>query len=106
MLIDAKYALYVQQVVTGGDTTYFVVDNTSSAATLTDGNAHDYFNGVNGYAPWCVTPATATGLGTIATTENVGKKVTYTIFLDGGDTDCFNSCTGWDIAFNLQFRIA
>ena len=106
LLMDAKYALYVQQVVDGGATTYFQVDGDSSAGNLTDGNAHDYYAAVTGEAPWCVAPVTATGLGTIATTEGVGKKVTYTIYLDGGDTDCFNSCTGWDINFNLTFSIA
>ena len=99
--VDAKKALWVQQVVDGGATTYFAADTTS----LADGNAHAYYSAVTGYTPWAL-ETEISGLGVIPTTENVGKKVTYTIYLDGADTDCYNSCAGWDIAFNLQFTIS
>ena len=101
-LVDAKYALYAQQIVTGVATpSYLAVDGTDLG-----GSAHSYYTAVTSNTPWVVAPQTAAGLDTIATTANTGVKVTYTIYLDGGDLQCFNSCAGWNIAFNLQFSIA
>jgi len=107
-VLDAKYAMYVQQVVDGGATTYYALDSTS-----TGGNAHTFYYAVQGWTSteisahplWATSPVTASGLGTISTTKDVAKKVTYTIFLDGGDTDCFNACELWDFTFSLQFGI-
>lgn len=98
--INPLKAIWVQQVVDGGATTYFCQDTTESGA-----NAHAYYTAVTGYTPWA-TSTESSGLGTISTTAGVGKKVTYTIYLDGGDVDCFNSCAGYDINFDLTFSIA
>ncbi|MDY5983196.1 MAG: hypothetical protein SPJ17_05820, partial [Anaeroplasma sp.] len=68
------------------------------------GDAHAYYTAVTGYIPWTTqTPSNA--LGSFNTTADTQQKVTYTIYLDGADPDCYNSCAGWDIAFDLQFTI-
>jgi len=108
--VDAKYAMYVEQKVDGGATTYYELDSTE-----TGGNAHTFYYSVQGWwnaseettthELWAVAPVSASGLGVIPTTANTGKKVTYTIFLDGGDLDCFNACELWDITFSVEFSI-
>ena len=97
--VDAKKALYVQQTV-GSTKTYMAVD-----ATGTGGNAHNYYTAVTGNTPYATAPVTATGLGQITLTSSAAVDLTYVIFLDGGDTDCFNSCAGWDIAFSLTYTV-
>lgn len=97
--VDALKAIWVQQVVEGGETTYFAPDTTSAG-----GDAHAYYTAVTGYIPWATTTPSSS-LGTISTTADTQQKITYTIYLDGADLDCYNSCAGYDIAFDLQFTI-
>ena len=113
--LDAKYAMYVQQNDASNTTkplTYVAVDSTT-----TGGNAHNFYYDVQGWwnsststsshTLWATSPVTADdALGTIATVANEAKAITYTIFLDGADTDCFNACGEWDITFKLSFTIA
>ena len=97
--VDAKKALYVQQTV-GSNVTYLAADTTT-----TGGNAHTYYHAVTGSDPYVTAPVNATGLGAITLTSSAAVDLTYVIFLDGGDTDCFNSCAGWNIAFSLTYSV-
>ena len=98
--VDAAKALYVQQKVGSAAATYMAVDSTG-----TGGNAHTYYTAVTSNTPWATTAVTATGLGSISLTSGDPVNLTYVIFLDGGDADCFNSCAGWDIAFSLTYSV-
>lgn len=98
--VDAKKSLYVSQVVGSAAATYMEVDSTA-----TGGNAHNYYTAVTSNTPWATTPVSASGLGQITLTSAAAVDLTYVIFLDGGDTDCFNSCAGWDIAFSLTYSV-
>ena len=99
-VVDAKKALYVQQTVGSANPTYMVVDSQG-----TGGDAHEYYTAVTGNTPWVSAPVATTGLGQISLTSGAAVDLTYVIFLDGGDLDCFNSCAGWDITFSLTYTV-
>ena len=78
-----------------------------------EGNAHSYFANVANVDLadiWVKTPAcTDSGndagtLSDLVLTQDY-IAITYTIFLDGGDEDCFNSCAGQDISFEVKFQV-
>lgn len=98
--IEAKKAVYVQQN-NGGTMSYAVADSDDTGA-----DAHDYWEAVTGATiSWGRTPASASGLGTFGLTADTPLTLTYTIFLEGGDPDCFNSCAGYTFDFDLEFTI-
>ena len=99
--VNAKEALYYRQTV--GTTVGATVAVDSS--TVTGGNAHTYYNSVVGEAPWNVTPL-ATGSLTTFDSTTTKTKLSYDIWLDGADTDCFNSCAQWDFDIQLYFTVA
>ena len=96
--VDPLKAIWVQQSY-GSSVSYYSPDTTSCG-----GDAHLFYQAVTGYTPWATTTETS-ALATITNTANTSVAVTYTIYLDGGDTDCFNSCAGYTLAFDLKFTI-
>ena len=106
--VDATMAIWTEQL--DGSTKTYVPANTAT----TGGNAHNYYNAVkdktaaaitaNAQKTVAVRNAAATSLANISLEANTPKMVTYTIFLDGGDTDCFNACVGQQISFALEFE--
>ena len=113
--VHPKYSTYVQQNLTptaaAATLSYYQVDGDSSANNYTDGNAHSYYEAVSGVAvgAWAQTSnyaeASANGLSTFGLTAGTAKKIDYVIFLDGGDTDCFNSAAGYSFNFDLKFEV-
>ena len=81
-----------------------------------EGNAHNYFKAVSGASSvWASAPAcldaddtdnnlTAGSLSNLVLTTTP-LALTYVIYLDGGDVDCFNSCAGQAISFELQLKV-
>lgn len=110
-VVDALKAMYVQQSVTGGAITYVAADDTNVKVSSfpdtepTGANAHTYYKAVTGNeVDWGNAPASATGLGTFYIQGTAEVVVTYNIFLEGGDVDCFNSCVGQNFSFDLTFQ--
>ena len=98
--VSADKAVYTQQN-NGGTMTYAAASTASPV-----GDAHDYWEAVTGNTiTWGRTPASATGLAGFALAANTPLQLTYTIFLEGGDPDCFNSCAGYTFDFELTFQI-
>ena len=107
--VDPLKAIYVKQDIVSGNatlgstqaaTSYYCQDTTASG-----GDAHAYYTAVTGYLPWATTAPSAAGLSTFNTTADTQVKLTYTIYLDGADLDCYNSCAGYNLAFDLKFEI-
>ena len=106
--VDATTAIWTEQL--DGSTKSYVAANT----TATGGNAHNYYNAVKDESAHVLTAAAQTTVQTrnsgaatlanISLTADTSKQVTYTIFLDGGDVDCFNACVGQNISFTLSFE--
>lgn len=106
--VDATMAIWTEQL--DGSTKTYVAANTDT----TEGNAHDYYDAVKDSSAHALTTdarktvaarsSAATSLANISLTANTAKMVTYTIFLDGGDADCFNACVGQNITFALEFE--
>ena len=111
--VDATKAIWTEQN-DGGTKTYLAANSAT-----TEGNAHDYYNAVKDDTAATLTadarktvnvrnaanPQTpSTSLANISLTGNTAKTVTYTIYLDGGDQDCFNACVGQNITFALSFE--
>lgn len=103
--IDPLKAIWVQEYVDNGDKNYYAPDTTATAGA----NAHDYYTSVTHDALWATSTADSAALPDITLDEDedgdysTKKKVTFVIYLDGADVDCFNSCAGYDIAFNVKF---
>jgi hypothetical protein len=71
------------------------------------GAAHGYYADVTGGAPTHTTAATAeTSWGNITLAANTAKKLTFTFWLEGADTECFDSCAGQNISFLFDFILA
>jgi len=71
------------------------------------GAAHGYYKDVTGEAPNHVTPTTATtSWGTISLTANTAVKLKFVFWLEGADTECFDSCAGQEIEFTFDFALA
>ena len=98
--VDAKEALYYRQTVASAAGNAIAVD----ASTVTGGNAHTYYNSVVGVAPWNVTALTTGTLATINSTSTA-TKLSYDIWLEGADTDCFNSCAQWNFDIQMYFTV-
>lgn len=106
--VDATMAIWTEQL--DGTTKTYAAANTD----VTGGNAHNYYDAVKDASAHVLTAdakttvatrnSGATSLANISLTANTAKMVTYTIFLDGGDTDCFNACVGQNISFALEFE--
>ena len=112
--VNALEAIWVEQL-DGTSKTY-----KAASTTGTGGNAHNYYNAVKDATTAAITAAAqqtvnvrnnggtasgaSTALGNISLTGGTAKMVTYTIFLDGGDVDCFNACVGQGISFALSFE--
>ena len=106
--VDATMAIWTEQL--DGSTKSYVPANTDTSG----GNAHEYYDAVKDSSAHALTAAAkttvatrnsgATSLANISLTANTAKMVTYTIFLDGGDVDCFNACVGQNISFALEFE--
>ena len=80
------------------------------------GNAHTYYNTVSGntlsfgLTPACADADDAQNNVTAGTLSDIvltttPLAITYNIFLDGGDLDCFNSCAGQTISFSLKLSV-
>ena len=114
--VDALDSMYVQQVITGGSTSYSPANAQSCSVTATvpaavasgAGDAHSYYTAVTGNTvSWgSTTNWTSGGLADITIIESTVYTITYNIFLDGADTDCFNSAVGQNFAFELTFSAA
>ena len=110
--VDATKAIWTEQL--DGSTKTYVAAN----ATAANGNAHNYYDAVKDTTAAALTTdakktvnvrnagsgTASTSLGNITLVANTAKAITYTIFLDGGDTDCFNACVGQNISFKLEFE--
>jgi len=71
------------------------------------GAAHGYYADVTGSAPTDTEPAAATtSWGNIALTGNVAKHLQFTFWLEGADTECFDSCAGQTVQFTFDFLLA
>jgi hypothetical protein len=71
------------------------------------GAAHGYFKDVTGAAPADTEPASAaTSWGNISLAANSAKKLTFTFWLEGADTECFDSCAGQTVQFTFDFLLA
>lgn len=92
--VDALKALYIQQNADSA-LSYQAAD-----ATPTGGNAHNYYNAVkpssdhvllDAVKTTAAADANSSSLTDIQLAAGVKESVTYTLFLDGGDVDCFNA---------------
>ena len=131
---DCLDSMYVRQSYgTGASATTETISARSLGTSTLSGataagtaNAHDYYKNVQGWGTldtqtnqytydhtlWAESaPAVTQVSGTpITAFSNISLTqtplaITYTIWLDGGDTDCFNSCAGWDITFSLTYTV-
>ena len=110
-IVDALKALYCKQDVTAAQSAGVTASTSYVAGTSTEsgGDAHEYYTAVTGntlgdtFTTTSAEDAHSTSLAPIVFTAAGETTITYSIFLDGGDTDCYNSCAGWNIAFNLKF---
>ena len=116
---DALDAMYVRE-------TYSTTDSTTEelcpvAGTLKGttnikpdggGNAHTYYKNVAGLTDKTLfAEAPESGSYVKSAFSNIhlttdALAITYQIFLDGGDDDCFNSCAGQSFAFDIKFEVA
>ena len=128
---DAIDAMYVRQSYTVADTPTTETIAASSllnSSTLTSGkaaggNAHDYYKNVQGWdadgdgtydhtlwaeAAPAVTQKNSADITAFSTVHltTTALAITYTIWLDGGDTDCFNSCANQTIDFAIKYTVA
>lgn len=110
--VNAMDSTYVQQNI-GGSLSYVAANSTvNPTGTVTGGDAHAYYNAVTGNTlSWATTTnsaaASSTSLASFVLKKTSGSddskvQITYTIFLDGGDTDCFNSAAGQYFSFDLS----
>jgi len=112
--VNAMDSTYVQQSVNGTLSYCAATATTNPTGTVTGGNAHQYWNAVTGATmSWGTTTNSAevdsTSLAAFdlslkGSTDNTKVLLTYTIFLDGGDTDCFNSAAGQYFSFDLTLN--
>ena len=128
---DCIDAMYIRQSYPTTDST---TTETLAATTLlgtstltngkaADGNAHTYYKEVQGWYDatlndnaggythnlWAEEdPAVTTSLTAFSQIHltTTALAITYTIWLDGGDTDCFNSCANQTIDFAIKYTVA
>ncbi len=85
----------------------FVGALTSSSENAALGAAHAYYKDVTGEEPTHTSAATpTTSWGTISLTANTAKKLKFVFWLEGADTECFDSCAGQNISFLFDFVLA
>ena len=90
----------------------FVVNGSSaisSYANVATGGAHAYYEEIMGTAPAYVEKdlytKTATAIGNITLAANTPQKVTYYLWLDGADDQCFNCCAGQDFTVAFSYTV-
>ena len=71
------------------------------------GNANNYYKAVLGSASDIVTAATSTASGSgayaITVAKNCETKLSFYIWLEGSDAQCFDSCSGQSFEFHFSF---
>jgi len=111
---DALDAMYVRETYSTTEELCPVAGSLKGTTTITPdagGNAHTYYKNVAGLtAQTLFAESPETGAYVKASFSNIALSttataITYQIFLEGGDTDCFNSCAGQNFAFELQFQV-
>ena len=124
---DCLDAMYVEQTYQGSNATVTetlaatTVKGTStvgSASPAAGGNAHDYYKNVQGWDAdgdgtydhtlWAEAAPTVTAGKTAFSAISLTQTplaITYTVWLDGGDTDCFNCCANQNIDFSIKYRV-
>jgi hypothetical protein len=85
---------------------------------VTTGDAHAYYHAVTGdtILSGAIVPSSGTGVTTVANQINATSALelqagtpvmlSFNIWLDGGDTDCFNCCAGQNITVDFSFAVA
>lgn len=112
---DALDAMYVREKYSTTEELCPVAGTLKGTTNITPdegGNAHTYYKNVAGLtdknlfaeAPESGSYVKSAFSNIHLTTEAL--EITYQIFLDGGDADCFNSCAGQSFAFDIKFEVA
>ena len=105
---DALDAMYVGLSVDDAATKWKTAPTTgklSSGTTASNGKAHDYYTHLVGALPTGFdSPVDTTTTWTTLTVGTTRQKLTWTVFLDGGDEDCWNSCGGQTFDISLSFQ--
>ncbi len=81
----------------------FVAANNGASGA---GNAHTYYNAVVGNDPVYTTEAysDATGAQQLTVVPGQETKLTFYVWIEGTDTDCFDSIQGQTFALNFKFE--
>ena len=117
----ANYNIFGVKEVTTVGTTYIETADTYDASN--NMNANEYYYGVMGQyavgttlesntavysvaAPTLNLPTinhSESGYATLALTDNTAKKLTFRVWLEGTDAQCFDCCSGQDFTFEIGF---
>lgn len=77
----------------------------ASGTNASNGKAHVYYQHLVGALPTNFdSPVSTSSTWSTLTVGTTAKKLTWTIFLDGGDVDCWNSCGGQTFDISLSFQ--
>lgn len=78
--------------------------NAGDLDVVSGGNAHNYYQAVLGEAPVLATELTgSTTTQTITVVAGQETKLSFYIWLEGTDTDCFDSCSGQSFSLAFSF---
>jgi len=111
---DALDAMYVRQTYSTTEELCAVagaLKGTSNITPTSGGNAHTYYKSVAGINNTLFAEAPESGAYVKSSFSQIHLTttplaITYQIFLDGGDEDCFNSCAGQDFTFTVTYNVA
>ena len=98
--------------VTGGGVvkaSYSAAITALAATQKATGGAHAYYKEIMGTDPAHVEEnlytKTATAIGNITLKANTPQKVTYYLWLDGADDQCFNACAGQKLSVAFSYTV-
>ena len=95
-------------LVDGANVASTLSSDIANYARIATAGAHNYYTEIQG-APSHITPygeATTTNeLGDITLVANVPQKLTYYVWLDGADDQCFNSCAAQQFTFAFSYTV-
>lgn len=110
---DALDAMYIRQNYGSTEELCPVAGALKGTTNITPdagGNAHTYYKNVAGITQTLFAEAPETGTYVKSAFSNIhltqtATAITYQIFLEGGDVDCFNSCAGQTFAFEISYQV-